>query len=122
MARSEQVRVELDTAQSEALRDTSAAASRETCTTVSSKSSLPLGSPRGQASICTQPPPPVDRRVAEALVHATELAAAGAEQLRESIFALNHAEFATVGLVPVLWKLVRAFPAASCPGSKLTWS
>jgi signal transduction histidine kinase len=29
--------------------------------------------------------------------------------LREAIFALNRAQFETVGLVPSLWRLVRGF-------------
>jgi two-component system, NarL family, sensor histidine kinase DegS len=52
---------------------------------------------------------PADEQLVEALVSASELATSGAEQLRESIFALNNAEFATAGLVPALWKLVRTF-------------
>jgi signal transduction histidine kinase len=47
--------------------------------------------------------------LAEALSSAADLAAAGAEQLRAAIFALNNAEFAAHGLVPALWALVRGF-------------
>jgi signal transduction histidine kinase len=48
-------------------------------------------------------------RMADALSHVNALAATGAEHLRESIFALSRTDVDGRGLVPALWKLVRAF-------------
>ncbi len=49
-------------------------------------------------------------RLAQALTEVRQMAAAGAEQLRTAIFALNqNAEFAAPGLVAALWKQIRAF-------------
>jgi signal transduction histidine kinase len=45
----------------------------------------------------------------DALARTAVLANSGAEQLREAIFALNHAEVAGEGLIPTLFKLVRSF-------------
>ncbi len=46
---------------------------------------------------------------AETLERVSQLAASGADQLRAAIFALNHAEVDGRGLVPELWRLVKAF-------------
>jgi PAS domain S-box-containing protein len=49
------------------------------------------------------------REIAETLTRVSKLAAAGAERLREAIFALNHAKVVGRGLVPVLWNLTSDF-------------
>ena len=48
-------------------------------------------------------------RLAEALTQVTQLATAGAEQLRTAIFTLSHAEFAEAGLVAALRQLIMTF-------------
>ncbi|TME98620.1 MAG: response regulator, partial [Chloroflexi bacterium] len=48
-------------------------------------------------------------RLAQALTQVTQLATAGAEQLRTAIFTLSHAEFAEAGLVAALRQLIMTF-------------
>src|SRR5262249_31159451 len=54
-------------------------------------------------------PERVSEPVAAALAQVGELANTGSEHLRESLFALTHAEVDRSGVVPALWRLVRRF-------------
>jgi signal transduction histidine kinase len=104
-----QVRLELDAIQSESLRgDERRRIARDLHDTVQ-QIFFAIGLAARAGLDQRHPGMPADEQLVEALVSASELATSGAEQLRESIFALNNAEFATAGLVPALWKLVRTF-------------
>jgi signal transduction histidine kinase len=107
--RLQQVRVELDTAQSESLRDNERRRIARDLHDRVEQIFFAIGLTARAGLDRRSPATPADEQLAEALTRASDLAAAGAEQLRESIFALNNAKFATVGLVSVLWKLVRAY-------------
>jgi signal transduction histidine kinase len=60
-----------------------------------------------------------EAKLAETLAQVGDLSNEGAEQLRAAIFALNHAEFASLGLIPALWKLVRSFQERTGVGADL---
>jgi signal transduction histidine kinase len=51
----------------------------------------------------------VSEPIAAALVQLVQLAAAGTEHLREAIFTLKQSDIDGEGVVPALWRLVRAF-------------
>jgi signal transduction histidine kinase len=107
-ARLEQVRGQLDAAQSESLREDERRRIARDLHDQVEQAFFAIGLTAASA---------LDKRkvdlnlseLTEALRQIGDLSGSGAEQLRAAIFALKNADYAKLGIVPALWKLVRSF-------------